>query len=1112
MGGEKVVLHGDEAYKVLQLLQRIESGYQPTTQEQNRLWEISSLDLSVCNIDELPESIELLTKLEELDVSGNQLEFLPYGIGRLPNLRRLDARGNRLESLPENIGELSRLESLDVSRNALVSLPESIGSLASLRRLDIYSNELAILPDSMGGLWELTYLDADNNELTSLPESIYHLPGLKKLSLSINRLTVLPESIGYLNGLVELSLFINRLTSLPESIGQLTQLSSLDCDGNGLSSMPDAIGQLKNLVRLDLARNRLTDLPENLANLSSLKILNLRANRLERLPECIRAMESLSDLYLDGNPIPELPNWLGDMPRLTALNLNGMGLREVPAWVRRLMGLEELILDKNPLSVLPDWLGDMPQLHTLSLRNLRLMAFPESLLKLNATFLSDSSQRIFSDGLYIRIDDTELSIQPVALFDQSRDASPNRQVSRRLIENYFAEPKVPIREAKVIFLGDGKVGKTYTIQRLLHDCRRGEYPTQETHGILIEELKAVRNGQTYRVRVWDFGGQDIMHEMHRCFLTDRTCYVVMVDTRSDHQTGRARYWLRTVQSVAPNAPALLLVNEISGSTNRDLDYSALRREFPNLVGVQYCSSLSASDEEFREKVEKAIFDQSLLLDSCKMELPESWEQVRQHLLRQKSEKMYYIDRGDFHALCDRYGVPKDDDLRAWLLTWFNDMGVCFSYHMGEDGQEQQRDYKILDPMWLTSAVYKVIWEKERTDDGLIARSEIDRILSQPGSDALKKDGIPCLEGVAYNPAECGYVLEIMRKFRISYAADERTEFMPTLCKADSKLDPTPCRWRQHAAYQFRYTFLPESVLHRLMIYCYANLRPGKRWRKGFWLESEAYGLSAVIRTTGRYSEENTLQIDVYAQKEPFEAWMWLQPLCREIMTINERLSLKAESYVLAENDQESRWFSLDRVWHWRMQRASSLQGDRSLFEIKPLLELIYGNYYAEAERGLMNAEEQGTSVSKTTQISQSLTQEIAERTQIDLSKPLDGQLLAPLERMAIAMERQAVAAEREAAALEQSTLTMEQVAVCLTAIRDGEITLPQEIDDALVQLLTLSEERQQEGVSKRHRVLSGLRDRLGDAANLAAVAAVVYPWFAAHQAELPIMIRQLLGL
>lgn len=71
---------------------------------------------------------------------------------------------------------------------------------------------------------------------------------------------------------------------------------------------------------------------------------------------------------------------------------------------------------------------------------------------------------------------------------------------------------------------------------------------------------------------------------------------------------------------------------------------------------------------------------------------------------------------------------------------------------------------------------------------------------------MKKDGIPCLENVSYSKEECSYILDIMRMFRISYPADTYTEFMPTLCKLDSKLDPLPKTWKQHAAYQFRYIF------------------------------------------------------------------------------------------------------------------------------------------------------------------------------------------------------------------------------------------------------------------------------------------------------------------
>lgn len=1122
----ELLINGESAKTLLKFLQRIEGGYIPTEDEVRNMNKIHVVDFSNFKLTSLPDSIEKLTQLIELDVSYNRLTSLPESIGKFSKCTKLNISHNRLTGLPESIGKLSKCIRLNVSHNQLTSLPESIGKLSKCTKLNASHNQLASLPENIGKLSKCTKLNISYNWLTSLPESVGNLPQLAVLDISYNWLTGLPENIGRLLQCTELNVSHNRLTSLPEgigkllkcaklnvshnqlinlpeAIGKLSECTKLTISHNQLISLPESIGELSKCTELNVSHNQLTGLPESIKNLSNLLNLDLIKNQLRELPEWLHGIKSLTNLQLSGNPIITLPFWLGDMQQLTSLGLWGLGLQEVPCWIRQLSKLRELMLGDNPLKVLPDWLGNMSLLNKLMLDNLRLTEFPQSLLELQLPFFADLNTWANNDFYGIYIADTVLSIQPVSMFDQSRDKSINYCESRKLIKDYFDAPKIPIREAKVIFLGDGKVGKTYTIQRLLHDCRKDDYPTKETHGILIENLYTKKDGQTYKVCIWDFGGQDIMHEMHRCFLTDRTCYVVMVDTRTDKQTGRARYWLRTVQSVAPKAPVLLLVNEISGGQNRDLDYSTLKQEFSNLMGVQYCSSLNASDEEFRQKVAKTIFEQSLSLDSCKMDLPESWELVRQNLLKQKDSAAYYIDRNTFHGLCDQYGVPSDNGLRAWLLTWFNDLGVCFSYHLGEDGQAYT-DYKILDPMWLTSAVYKIIWEKARTDDGLISLSEIHRILETPGSDAMKKDGIPCLEDVSYNMTECGYVLDIMRMFRISYPADKYTEFMPTLCKPDAKLDPTPQTWRQHAAYRFVYSFLPESVLHRLMIYCFANLRPGKRWRKGFWLECESQGLSAVIRTTGRDSEENELQIDVYAQNEQYETWMWMQLLCRQIMSINDMLSLKSKEYILAENDEEKKWFCLDSVWGWRKQGEQNLQGEKSYFKIQSLLMLIYGRYYPDVEGKLMDKRDKYQLPISSKVLPQTITSEIVEMTGLDLSKPLHNQFLKEWkrsndlkEREIAAMERHTVVTEVNTKAQQENTFALQQSNDILQAVRDGKAILPQEVMAALAEAFRQSEKPALKTAGQKMKwcfwMDKGklLRELLGDAANLATVMQIL---------------------
>lgn len=62
------------------------------------------------------------------------------------------------------------------------------------------------------------------------------------------------------------------------------------------------------------------------------------------------------------------------------------------------------------------------------------------------------------------------------------------------------------------------------------DCP-GTYPTETTPGIDITDFPVRQPNYNFDIHFWDFGGQEIMHAMHRCFLTSRTCYVVVICNR-----------------------------------------------------------------------------------------------------------------------------------------------------------------------------------------------------------------------------------------------------------------------------------------------------------------------------------------------------------------------------------------------------------------------------------------------------------------------------------------------------------------------------------------------------------------------------------------------------
>ncbi len=91
------------------------------------------------------------------------------------------------------------------------------------------------------------------------------------------------------------------------------------------------------------------------------------------------------------------------------------------------------------------------------------------------------------------------------------------------------QPKRPLNEAKVILVGQGAVGKTSLVKRLMTD----EFDPEEhkTEGIDIKRWGVKVGRQEVQLNVWDFGGQEIMHATHQFFLTKRSLYLLVLDSR-----------------------------------------------------------------------------------------------------------------------------------------------------------------------------------------------------------------------------------------------------------------------------------------------------------------------------------------------------------------------------------------------------------------------------------------------------------------------------------------------------------------------------------------------------------------------------------------------------
>ena len=402
----------------------------------------------------------------------------------------------------------------------------------------------------------------------------------------------------------------------------------------------------------------------------------------------------------------------------------------------------------------------------------------------------------------------------------------------------------PLNEIKVVFLGDSEAGKSHTIARLMNGGGDPvDYTDQATPGIVIKHRNYTVGDRTFQVNYWDFVGQEIMHSMHRIFLTGRTMYVVLLNARDDTQSDRAKYWLHNVKSFARNAPVLLVLNKVDQNPNASVDERDLRARYDKLTKVVRLSALKDSQEDFNKAFTDVLLEEIQATGFLDAEWPAAWKQVKEQLEDMSS---HYITGDDYKDICKNCHVDKN---QKDLLDWFNALGVSFCCCNDEDYELD--DYVILRPDWITNALYIILFNQlEGVSNGLVPKRSIYDILKN----ARHNPDIRCtLSDAKYNNGDISYVLGVMRKFSLSLPHGADHEFIPMLCQQNSTVDVQ--YYHKDAdtlEFNMEFDYLPNNLLHRLMVERYSELDMDKVWRTGAVFQMPELGYSAVVVIDGNF--------------------------------------------------------------------------------------------------------------------------------------------------------------------------------------------------------------------------------------------------------------------
>lgn len=485
----------------------------------------------------------------------------------------------------------------------------------------------------------------------------------------------------------------------------------------------------------------------------------------------------------------------------TTLNLSGMGLTDVPEAITRLTSLQELDLSNNPLTSVPEAIGGLTSLQALDLSNNQLTSVPEAITLL-------AGLRV------INLRGNDLIAIPEEFLEESRS---DAQTILRYYTDWLTKPKRRLSEAKVLLVGEGKVGKTSLVNRMIDNEFHSD--EKQTDGILIRQWHAPFEGGDLRLNVWDFGGQEIQHSTHQFFLSRRSVYVLVLDSRAGEHQSRLDYWLRIIGNYGGDSPVIVVLNKADEHALK-LDEHLYQSKFPSIAGFVRASCKTGQGiDELRSKIVEVAGG----LRHVRMDWLQTWFDVRAAL---ENSGRDYLRVERYEEICEDHGITYPSE-RQQLLRYLHDLGVQLHF---ED--VALIGTNILQPEWVTRGVYAIV-----TDRGVSAANGVLR----------KADLSRILDGRRYPHDTPMFIVNVMRQFELCVPMGTGSDEHWLIPDLLSPSQPGDLVWDEgdSLGFQYRYEVLPGSVMSRFIANTWPMVHKDIAWRNGIAL-SYQNGLNPAL--------------------------------------------------------------------------------------------------------------------------------------------------------------------------------------------------------------------------------------------------------------------------
>lgn len=496
---------------------------------------------------------------------------------------------------------------------------------------------------------------------------------------------------------------------------------------------------------------------------------NAQFEPLIEIPKEVYTLYWLEDLDLRGNKISEVDPLIGQLKDLSILDLSNNNISVFPGAIEFLPNLRSLLIGNNNIEMLPDFIKKIKFLEILNLAENKIDIVPKVIMELPNLY-------------YIKLDGNPLTIPPYEV--AIKGINNIRQYYNQLIvgQDY-------LHESKLIIVGEGGAGKTTLAHKIQSPNFKLNQDEKTTEGIdvLKWEFK-LESGRIFRVNIWDFGGQEIYHTTHQFFLTKRSMYILVADTRKEDTD--FYYWLNAVDLLSKGSPLLIVKNE-KQDRHRDINERLLRGQFENLKEVL---STNLANNRGLDKIVEEIKHHIRGLPHVGSALPNTWIRVREIL---ENDSRHYINLDEYFAICSKNGfVSTEDSLQ--LSGYLHDIGVFLHF---QDNALLNKTV-ILKPKWGTDVVYKVLDNKTVIRNlGMFSRDDLSVIWGESQYANMHDE-----------------LLQLMMTFKLCYQIPGGTGnnyIAPQLLTENQPI----YSWNEddNLLLRFSYEFMPKGILTQFIV-------------------------------------------------------------------------------------------------------------------------------------------------------------------------------------------------------------------------------------------------------------------------------------------------------